>query len=289
MSIADLIEIQASILEPRNEHRNRQTSFQLKSCRGQQTPPTKKRGDITLSTALIGTSGYSYDHWMGPFYPRGLARSKWLPHYAKHLFTVEINYSFYHLPSHKTLENWAERTPVPFRFALKASRGITHRGSPDRSGRLVKIFAERVRILGSKMGPILYQFPGRLDYDLTMLERFLALLPNDIRSAIEFRSDAWATDEVFQLLRRYGVGYCIASAPGLSCHLKTTARFAYIRMHGISSWYTYKYTESDLRWWGDRIGELLDRGCDVYVYFNNDYRGYAPSNALRLKQLLEKS
>lgn len=241
-----------------------------------------------MSTALIGTSGFSYDHWIGSFYPPDLARSKQLAHYAKCFSTVEINYSFYHIPSHKTLENWAEKTPVPFRFALKASRGITHRGYPDRSGRLVKIFAERARILGSKLGPILYQFPNRLSYDLTMLERFLALLPNDIRSTIEFRSDAWATEEAFQLLRKYGVGYCIVSAPGLSCRLETTAQFAYIRMHGISSWYTYNYTESDLRWWRDRIGEFLDRELDVYVYFNNDYRGYAPMNALRLKQLLEQ-
>jgi len=241
-----------------------------------------------LSTAFIGTSGYSYDHWKGSLYPQGLAKNGWLSHYAERFSTVEINYSFYHIPSHQTLVNWAKKTPVPFRFALKASRGITHRGYPDRSAGLVKIFAEKAKTLGSRLGPILYQFPGRLSYDAAMLERFLALLPTDIRAAVEFRSDSWATEETFQLFRRYGIAYCIVSAPGLTCHLETTARFTYIRMHGISAWYTYNYPESDLRWWRDRIGDFLHRGLDVYAYFNNDYNGYAPRNALRLKQLVEE-
>jgi len=241
-----------------------------------------------LSTAFIGTSGYSYQHWLGPFYPKGLPTSKWLIHYAERFPTVEVNYSFYHIPSLKTLENWFERTPTPFRFALKANRGITHRGHPDRSGSLLRIFADRAQALGSKLGPILYQFPSRLTYDTSMLERFLAQLPGDLPGALEFRSNSWATEETFRLLRRYGVGYCIVSAPGLSCCLEVTAPFVYIRMHGISSWYTYNYTELDLRWWRDRVQKFLDRQLDVYIYFNNDYRGYAPTNAIRLQELLEK-
>lgn len=250
-------------------------------------PSCKKQGDNSLSTVYIGTSGYSYKHWLGTFYPQGLPADRWLTYYAEHFNTVEVNYSFYHIPSQKTLKGWVQKTPIPFRFALKASRGITHRGYPDRSGGLVQIFTNRARILGGKLGAILYQFPARLSYDPAILERFLGLLPPDVRAALEFRSDSWASEQTFQLLRRYGVGYCIVSAPGLACRFQATARFVYIRLHGIADWYTYNYTESDLRWWRDRIAEFLNRGLDVYVYFNNDYRGYAPQNALRLKQLLK--
>jgi len=232
-----------------------------------------------------GTSGWNYKHWIGALYPKGLASSQWLARYAQEFDTVEINYSFYRLPPRETFEKWRRETPEGFTFAVKASRYLTHmRKLKHPKDPLERLF-QSAGGLGEKLGPILYQLPPGWHADLERLCRFLAELPRDIRHVFEFRDDSWQVRAVFDLLSRYNVGYCIMSAPGLPFHMVTTTDFTYVRMHSGGDETDGNYTEEHLRWWAERCRSFLRVG-DLYVYFNNDYRGYAVHNARRLREMV---
>lgn len=236
---------------------------------------------------FIGTSGFSYKDWRGRFYPEDLPANKWFLYYTRYFSTVEINSSFYHLPGEKTLLNWRVKAPDNFVFVLKASSYITHRLRLKQVEKPLEIFHSRSRLLGEKLGPVLYQLPPGLHKDLIRLEDFLKLLPHDIKHVVEFRHDSWVNEEVFHLLKEYQVAYCIISAPGFQCCLQATAAFVYIRFHGISNWYNYDYTEEDLTWWANYIKNFNGNQLPVYAYFNNDVGGCAAKNAKSLNGLLE--
>jgi len=234
----------------------------------------------------IGTSGWVYPHWRGVFYPAKSRSAQWLQHYAAHFHTVEVNYSFYRLPSAAAIEQWKAGCPEGFVYAVKASRYITHlkklRGVEEALAR----FLERVRGLGDHLGPVLYQLPPNWNCNLERLRAFLQWLPKDLRQAIEFRNSSWHNEAVYDLLAEHGVGLCIVSLPDLPSILRTTAPFCHIRLHGSEAKYGSCYSEEELSWWAEQVLGFLQDGKDVYAYFNNDACGFAVHNALRLKQMV---
>jgi uncharacterized protein YecE (DUF72 family) len=235
--------------------------------------------------AFIGTSGWNYDHWKGRFYPEDLPSSRWLEYYAKHFSTVEINFSFYRWPEREQFEKWAGQTPDDFIFAVKASQYLTHRKKLKDAAEPVERTITHARGLGDKLGPVLFQLPPHWKVNLQRLRDFLALLPRDARYAMEFRDPSWLVDEVFAVLEESGVANCIMAAPGLPRVMKVTAPFSYIRMHSGGEETEGKFDDMQLEWWAEQVQEML-KTVDVYVYFNNDYKGFALENALRLRELV---
>lgn len=235
---------------------------------------------------FVGTSGWIYPHWRGIFYPADLAQSAWFGHYARFFSTVEVNFTFYRFPSEKAFQAWKDNSPKGFLFALKASRYLTHvRKLRDPESPLAN-FLGRSRLLGEKIGPVLYQLPPNWRADLGRLQAFLELLPGDLTHVFEFRDPSWLCEPVFQLLEHKGAGFCIASMPDFPCPIRATGPSAYLRMHGSHVMYGDRYTLDELRWWVEKIRSFLAEGRDVYVYFNNDWEGHAVRNALELKDLL---
>ncbi len=233
----------------------------------------------------IGTSGWHYDDWRQRFYPPKLPRADWLGFYAERFDTVELNNSFYRLPSEKAFGNWRDSTPAGFCFAVKASRYITHVKRLKDAEEPVEKFMERAEILGDKLGPMLYQLPPNMHRDDERLEGFLKILPGKIKSVVEFRHDSWLKEEVFDILRGYGAGLCVFDMPLLRCPLAATAGFAYIRFHGSEGLYSSSYySDEEMAEWAGRLAALAVN--DMYIYFNNDVSGYALDNAGTIRRLL---
>jgi len=246
------------------------------------SPRARKTGRI-----FIGTSGYSYNHWRGIIYPPTISGSEMLAAYSDVFPSVEINYSFYHLPEEKTLRNWASQVKPGFLFVLKASKVITHNKKLAQVEEYLSLFCERARVLGDRLGCVLFQLPPSLHKDLDRLQSFLAVLPADMRHAVEFRHDSWIDNTVFRVLEKHAVAYCIVSAPRLKSYFQATADFVYMRLHGAKHWYSYDYSQEELAVWAEQIRAFSRGGRDVYVFFNNDYKGYAPNNALALMELIK--
>nr|MBC7244653.1 DUF72 domain-containing protein [Chloroflexota bacterium] len=239
-------------------------------------------------TCYIGTSGWVYPHWRGILYPWELPTSQWLKHYVTYFDTVEVNNTFYHLPSEQAFRAWKEEAPEGFRYAVKASRYITHMKKLNGVEAALALFLERSRLLGERLGPILYQLPPRWVCNTERLHDFLHLLPGDLHHVFEFRHSSWLEESVFALLEAHGAAFCIVSLPDFPCVLRATAPFVYIRLHGAEAKYGSCYREEELQWWAEQIIGFLEGNHDVYAYFNNDAFGYAVENALRLKDLVKK-
>jgi uncharacterized protein YecE (DUF72 family) len=235
----------------------------------------------------IGTSGWHYEHWRGLFYPEKLAKARWLEFYAGHFTTVELNNTFYRLPSENAFDSWRDSTPADFTFAVKVSRFITHIKRLKAVGEPVERFIARAGILGNKLGPLLYQLPPNMHRNDDRLESFLSTLPPAVRHVIEFRHESWLDEKVFDILRRYNVGFCIFDMPDVTCPIVATADFAYIRFHGSTGLYYSCYSDGELMSWAKRLKDLAHNLKAVYVYFNNDAGAYAISNARTLRAYLE--
>ncbi len=242
-----------------------------------------KKGNL-----FIGTSGFYYDHWIGRFYPENLSKSKWLTFFSDKFSSVEINSSFYHLPKEKTLSSWYKKTSKGFKFSLKASKYITHTRKLKNVDDELQRFIILTHILKEKLGIVLFQLPGSLKYDVELLKDFIVLLPEGERYAIEFRDSSWFREDVYDLLNAHDIALCNISSPKMRELFEVTASFLYIRFHGVKKWYDYNYTEEDLLPWVLFIKQNLDRGRDVYAYFNNDTSGYAIENGYLLKKLIEE-
>jgi len=236
---------------------------------------------------LIGTSGWSYSHWRGIFYPPDVASANFLAFYTQKFPTVEINSSFYHLPRATTIARWASTTPAGFCFAVKASRYITHLLRLRNCAEPLQAFFTLVRGFGNKLGPVLFQLPPGLHRDTDLLAEFLALLPPDLRVAIEFRHKSWYENSVFALLVSHGVALCLHDMRGSEAPPEPTAPFVYLRFHGPQQAYTGSYEPSQLARRAAQIGEWAASGRDVYAYFNNDIGGYAVQNAQELRCLVD--
>lgn len=236
----------------------------------------------------IGTSGWSYDHWDGVFYPQDVRKEERLSHYIKFFKTVEINNTFYHLPTAKAFKGWRESTQRGFIFSLKASRFITHMKKLKGAKDALNTFLKRAMILRDRLGPILFQLPPHWKCNPDRLRGFLSLLPSGLLYTFEFRDDSWFDDRVFTLLKKKNSSLCIYHMPDFLSPIKVTADFVYIRFHGAKSLYGGKYSKSELMKWSEMIKGFMEKGLDIYAYFNNDAHGYAVENALELKDILKK-
>jgi uncharacterized protein YecE (DUF72 family) len=229
----------------------------------------------------IGTSGYNYPEWKGPFYPETLAASRMLGYYAERFSTVEINYTFYRMPTDAAVDGWAEGTPDGFSFALKAPRRITHIARlRDDCADTVATFCRLAARLGAKQAPLLFQLPPNFKKDLPRLEGFLRLLPESADAAFEFRHPSWFDDEVFGVLKRTGRALCVADSESSHTPVEVTADFAYFRLRDEG------YGPEDLRRWADTIRRHTTTCRDVYVYFKHEARGTGPAFAARLRECL---
>ena len=234
----------------------------------------------------IGTSGWHYDHWRGPFYPESLPSKEFLTFYQHYFHTVEINNSFYRLPSEKALRGWRDSVPAGFLFAVKGSRYITHMKKLQDPHRSLAPFLERIQVLGDRLGPILFQLPPRWGFNEDRLRAFLAALPRQYRYALEFRDPAWLQEKAYSLLKEYGAAFCIYEFAGFLSPRQVTADFVYIRLHGPGGAYQGRYDRRTLAGWAEAISAWAARGLPVFCYFDNDEAGFAAQNALELQNLL---
>jgi uncharacterized protein YecE (DUF72 family) len=229
----------------------------------------------------IGTSGYDYPEWRGSFYPEKFPASRMLGYYAARFPTVEINYTFYHLPAERTLASWAEQTPEGFRFTLKAPRRITHVARLRDCAPLVATFCDLAGGLGGKLGALLFQLPPFLRKDVPLLEDFLAALPPGARAAVEFRHASWFDDEVFAALRARRAALCVADSERMSTPVVTTAPFGYFRLRDEG------YTGASLESWARTIRAESEPTGDTFVYFKHEEAGKGPEFARLLREHLE--
>jgi len=235
----------------------------------------------------IGTSGWHYEHWRGRFYPEQLPKAKWLGFYADHFTTVEVNNSFYRLPSENAFANWYGNSPANFIFAVKVSRFITHIKRLKNTEEAVEKFISRAKLLKDKLGPMLYQLPPNMHRNDEVLESFLSTLPQGFKHVFEFRHQSWFEDRVLETLHKYNVGFCIFDMPYLDCPLVATADFAYISFHGSTELYSSGYSDEELAHWVKRLKDLATNLKEVYIYFNNDAGAFAVKNAMTLGNYLE--
>jgi len=236
----------------------------------------------------VGTSGWQYDHWRGPFYPPELKRSRWFGHYASLLDTVEVNATFHGLPSEPAALKWRRAAPPGFVYAVKASRFITHVKRLKAAKAALDLFLERMSGLGDMLGPVLFQLPPRFPRDTSRLEAFLSELPSGLRAAFEFRDRSWFTDDVYRLLEKRGVALCVYDLEGYTSPEAVTAGFVYARLHGPGAAYQGSYAAEALAAWAGRMERWAASGLDAYCYCNNDQSGHAALNAMELLAILKR-
>jgi len=229
----------------------------------------------------IGTSGYNYPEWRGSFYPDGWASSRMLPYYAERFRTVEINYTFYRMPTSKVIEGWAAATPDRFLFTLKASKRITHIKKLRECEAELETFCRLAGELGPKLGALLFQLPPTFKKDLAALDAFLGRLPRAARPAFEFRHPSWHDAEVNACLASHHAALCVADSDRMSTPLAVTAPFAYFRLRDEG------YQDEDLVRWAADIRERTSGSEAVFVYFKHEEQGVGAAFAARLRGLLE--
>jgi uncharacterized protein YecE (DUF72 family) len=234
----------------------------------------------------VGTSGWSYGHWRGTFYPESLPQKEWLAHYAQHFDTVEVNSTFYHLPRESTCEGWRERAPDGFLYALKASRMITHLQRLLDAAEPLNEFLRRARLLEEHLGPVLFQLPPSLEVDLDRLGAFLELLPPEAVGVFEFRNDSWYREETYSLLEARAGCFCTHDMPGHPSPRRVTGPAAYVRFHGPARRYTGAYADEDLAEWAEWLAGWRRKGKNVFACFNNDIGGHAVNDAKKLRNAL---
>jgi uncharacterized protein YecE (DUF72 family) len=241
-------------------------------------------------TLRIGCSGWNYAHWRsGVFYPPRLPARQWLQHYARSFDTVELNTTFYRLPRRDAVQRWVDETPDDFVFAVKVSRYITHIKRLVEVPEHLPLLYERIEPLRSspKLGPLLWQLPPTFKVDLDRLATALEQLPRGERHAFEFRHPSWFAEETMTLLREHNAALVIADRPEVHAFQthELTADFTFVRFHAGTRGRNGNYSESELEEWSGRLA-AWSREVDVFAYFNNDWEGYAPANARRLRSLL---
>jgi uncharacterized protein YecE (DUF72 family) len=238
------------------------------------------------ASTYIGTSGWHYDHWVGAFYPQDLPDAAFLEYYAGYFESAEINNSFYRLPDKNTLIRWREAVPEGFLFSVKASRYLTHMKKLKDPREPVERLFDRVSVLGTSLGPILFQLPPRWRSNPERLEGLLEILPEDHRYAFEFRDPSWFDGEVYALLAKHEAALCVYDLGGRTSPKEVTADFAYVRLHGPDGPYRGRYGARRLAVWAGTFSAWLEEGLDVYCYFDNDEAGYATQDALGLQQMM---
>ncbi len=236
----------------------------------------------------IGTSGYQYDHWRGVFYPEGLPKREWFGHYAGTFDAVEINNTFYQLPSEETFRSWRAAAPRSFLFILKFSRYGTHMKKLKDPAGSIGAFLDRARLLGDHLGPVLVQLPPNWRADPERLDAFLSEAPNEHRWAVELRDPSWLVDEVYDVLRHHNAALVVHDM--MEDHPRTvTADWVYLRFHGPGEAdYEGSYSPQALSGAARRMRGHMERGRDAFAFFNNDQHGHAVRNARDLKRYLRR-
>lgn len=227
-----------------------------------------------MTAVWFGTSGFSYKEWKPIFYPQDLPDKQFLPYYSTRLNSVEIDYTFYRMPSAKTIESWRSATPEHFRFTLKASQQITHRQRLKVPSEALDYLLSVVPGLESRLGMLLYQLPPFFKCDPQKLEMFLSVLPRGIRSAFEFRHESWFAEDVYRLLRKHNAGLCIHDADDHTTPMELTAAFTYVRLRRS------EYGAEQRRQWQDRIRGWARDGIEVFAYIKHEDNPNAPLIAM---------
>jgi uncharacterized protein YecE (DUF72 family) len=231
-------------------------------------------------TIWVGTSGYNYPEWKGSFYPPTLPAAKMLPYYAARFPTVEINYTFYRMPTEKLVSSWAAQTPSPYRLTLKAPRRITHDSRLRNCGELVKAFCGVAGTLGDKLGALLFQLPPSTKKDVSLLDAFLDDLPPKVCAAFEFRHASWLDDEIFDRLAARNLALCVADSERMSTPVRVTAEYAYFRLRDEG------YAPDDIARWAGTIARATSACREVFVYFKHEEQGKGPELARMLMDAL---
>jgi len=231
---------------------------------------------------LIGCSGWQYRGWRGDFYPASLPLNRWFDYYAERFNSVEINNTFYRLPEAATFVSWGARAPASFKYAVKASRYLTHMKKLKDPEGPVELFFSRAAGLGRSLGPVLYQLPPNWPVHLERLDAFLDALPRRRRHAIEFRDPSWYCDDVFARLEAHKVALCLHDMHGSASGKLEVGPFVYVRFHGPRK-YSGRYPDAVLDEWAEWLGDRVEAGVPVCAYFNNDNGGHAPHDAARLR------
>ena len=234
---------------------------------------------------LVGTSGYNYPEWKGSFYPADLAASKMLPYYARKFRTVEINYTFYRMPTSKIVTGWAAQVPEDFKFTLKAPKRITHdkRLRAAEVADSVRTFVSVAGELGPRLAALLFQLPPNFKKDLVLLNEFLSLLPPKTIAAFEFRHASWLDDEVYAALRARNIALCIADSEARQTPAITTADYAYLRLRDEG------YGEAEITRWTETAKQLSATSTDVFVYFKHEDEGKGAAFGQQMMRLLDNS
>jgi uncharacterized protein YecE (DUF72 family) len=242
----------------------------------------------SVKKVYVGTSGYNYKEWRGKFYPEDLPQREWLSFYAQHFSTVEIDATFYRSFPRHIYTKWAGLTTNNFIFSIKGSRYITHRSRLNIDRESVDMFFDSTAGLGDKFGPALWQFPPlfkNTEENKNRLKNFLDMLPNESKNAFEFRDESWFVDEIYELLNAYNAGFVINDSGKIPSREVVTGSFVYIRFHGPGALYASEYSREQLGKWSKKI-KKYQKNYDVFAYFNNDVKAYAPKNAQELRELL---
>ena len=230
----------------------------------------------------VGTSGYNYPEWRGTFYPDGLPATQMFGFYAERFHTVEINYTFYRMPTAKTTQAWRDQAPAGFMYTLKAPQKITHLRRLKDAGEDLAFFADSARVLGPHLGALLFQLPPNLKCDAARLDAFLAAMPAGLRTAFEFRHDSWLNDEVYAVLAARGAALVIADFGTRTTPIHPTARHGYFRLRDEG------YAPADLARWADRLIEAGGAWEDVFVYFKHEDAGKGPEFGRAFLEILTR-
>ena len=237
----------------------------------------------------IGCSGWNYKHWRGLFYPEKLPVKRWFEHYAATFDTVEINNSFYRLPTAETFAKWRDQAPEGFCYAVKANRFLTQAKKLKDCAEPLQRMMTPFRHLGDRLGPILYQLPPRFRSNMERLDEFLTLAPKDVTNVFEFREKSWLTEEMLALLDRHGASFCVHDMAGSATRRWAVGPIAYVRFHGGGGKYWGRYSDDALLSWTDWIVEQAQGGRPVWCYFNNDIEGHAIHDALTLRAMVAQA
>jgi uncharacterized protein YecE (DUF72 family) len=245
------------------------------------------KGRSMKKSIRIGTSGFIYKHWRGAYYPEKMAQKDWFGHYSRDFDTVELNNTFYRLPTDSTFEHWRRVAPEGFLFTFKASRYITHIKRLNDPRQTLAKFLAGVRLTADHLGPLLFQLPPRWQADAGRLESFLQALPEDLTKVLEFRDPSWYSEEVKGLLRRYRAVFCIHDHGAAPAPEWVTGAAVYLRFHGPGEpAYMGSYQSGFLESVAGKMRNWAAAGLAVFAYFNNDWQGHAVRNAMELKKFV---
>lgn len=237
----------------------------------------------------IGTSGWSYDHWKGAFYPQNLPKSRWFEYYAEKFPAVEVNATFYRTFKDQTYQKWYDQAPDNFKYVFKAPRLITHQKYLKDVDGVIKSFWKSASIVKEKFGLILLQLAPKTPYDPELLKNALLTFGDPHKLAIEFRNEQWFTEEIKDMIKEVGAIFCAVDSPKIQLMDWVTSDTAYLRLHGRKKWYSHNYSDEELAEVENLINSMKKSGAkQFFIFFNNDFEGFAPKNAFDLLKILDK-